>query len=58
MTIGLLFWVLMVFWLIGLFGRMSGASERYPWFGTANDVLAFILFFLLGWAQFGFIIHS
>ncbi len=57
MPIGLLFWVLMVFWLLGLFGR-AWASDRFPWFGTINDVLAFILFFLLGWAQFGFIIHA
>ena len=56
MSIGLLFWVLMVFWLIGLFGRNWGSAP--PWLGTANDVLAFVLFFLLGWAEFGFIIHS
>lgn len=57
MSIGLVFWILMLIW--GLFGGavFSGTiTGDRVWQG--NSLFAFILFFLLGWAQFGFIIHK
>jgi hypothetical protein len=56
MTLGLAFWVLMLIWLcFGLllhFGVVGG-----PYGVTANAVLLFILFGLLGWQVFGPPLH-
>lgn len=58
MTIGMLFWLLMVLWII--FGLYTGRAEfgrgNYTVFG--GNLLLFILLFLLGWATFGFIIKG
>lgn len=53
MTIGLLFWILMLFWLI--FGVLW---RHYPFSQTTfapfgGDLLLFILLLLLGWHVFG-----
>jgi hypothetical protein len=52
MTLGLLFWLLMVIWLIFGFawnwGALPGAYG--PW---GHSLLLFILLLLLGWATFG-----
>jgi hypothetical protein len=51
MSIGILFWVLMVIWLIlGLVPVPEGAGRYWPWGG---NLLLFILLFLLGWKAFG-----
>jgi hypothetical protein len=56
MTIGTIFWVLMLIWLVfGVVSRTSPIMGRYPW---AGDLLIFILLFLLGWHDFGFIVHQ
>lgn len=56
MSIGLLFWVLMVIWIVFWgWGRTAGGSPYWPIY---NGWLLFILLFLLGWHQFGFIIHN
>jgi hypothetical protein len=55
MTIGLLFWVLMVIALV--FGGVtrSGQFAAYQWgFGW----FLWILLFLLGWHAFGFIVKA
>jgi hypothetical protein len=56
MTLGLAFWIIMLIWLVfgllmhfGVFGNYVGA--------TANVVLLFLLFLLLGWATFGPPLH-
>lgn len=58
MSIGLLFWILMVLWIV--FGSVYHSSPAtfgaYGWFG--HGLLLFILLFLLGWHSFGFIIHQ
>lgn len=55
MSIGLLFWILMVIWFaFWLMGRWS----PQPWAPVINDVFLFVLFFLLGWKVFGFVIHA
>lgn len=56
MTLGLIFWILMLIWLVfGLlthFGVVVG-----PYAIGANAVLLFILFLLLGWQVFGPPVH-
>jgi hypothetical protein len=56
MSIGLLFWVLMVLWFVSWLGAVYGPGQ-YPWVHASN-VLFFILLFLLGWHAFGFVIHA
>jgi hypothetical protein len=57
MPIGLIFWVLMLIWLVfGVISRTSPASVAS--FAWGSDLLLFILFFLLGWHEFGFMIHQ
>ena len=52
MTLGLIFWVLMLLWLVfGLAvhsGRLTGVYVDW-----GNTILLFILFLLLGWKVFG-----
>jgi hypothetical protein len=55
MPIGLIFWVIMLLWIISAIGRHYG-GPNYPW-APAYDVIILILFFLLGWHDFGFIVH-
>ncbi len=56
MPIGFLFWLLMILWLIfGVGGQWyEGPYRRQILVG--GGLLIFILFFLLGWATFGFIV--
>jgi hypothetical protein len=56
MSIGLLFWVLMVFWILSWVGTTWGGLAG-PYI-HASTLLFFILLFLLGWHAFGFIIHA
>lgn len=56
MSIGLLFWVLMVMWIVSWVGtRWGGLAGPYLY---ASEFLFFVLLFLLGWHDFGFIIHQ
>jgi hypothetical protein len=57
MGIGLLFWILMLFWLV--FGLYSswGRRRRAASGSLGNSLLLFILLLVLGWAQFGAPIH-
>lgn len=53
MPIGLLFWMLMILWII------SWVSHRWGgWaYGLyASEFFMLVLFFLLGWHNFGFIL--
>jgi len=56
MTIGLIFWILMLLWFVAWIGAVYGPGT-YPW-GHANSVLLFILLFLLGWHAFGFAVRA
>jgi hypothetical protein len=49
MTLGLLFWILMLLWLVGYgyFNRAGGWSVIGP------NILLFILLVCLGWQSFG-----
>lgn len=57
MPIGLIFWIMMLFWLLHLVAWNRGwgsLGENGPF---VNGVFLFILLFLLGWGEFGFAIH-
>lgn len=56
MSIGLLFWVLMILWFLSWMGATWG-PQGYPYVHASN-LLFFILLFLLGWHAFGFVIHA
>jgi asparagine N-glycosylation enzyme membrane subunit Stt3 len=58
LTIGLLFWILMILWFVfGIVVYWPGQPAR-PYAGIGNVVLLFVLFFLLGWAEFGFVVQG
>jgi hypothetical protein len=62
MTRGLIFWVLMLIWFVfGLvinFGGQSTFGGALHVATTANDILLFVLFVLLGWNVFGPPVHG
>lgn len=49
MSIGLVFWIIMLVWL--LFSYVPGLSGGR--FGWAGNLILFVLFLILGWAEFG-----
>lgn len=53
MPLSILFWVLMIIWLV--FGLWSNyvPGQPYPRWAGVGNILLFILFAILGWAQFG-----
>lgn len=53
-SIGFVFWLIMLLWIIlgFVWGRPLAGVERNRYIG--GSVLAFVLFFILGWATFGF----
>jgi hypothetical protein len=53
MTMGLLFWILMLLWL--LFGLWSHWPDYKP---LGNSLLLFVLLLILGWKAFGAPIHG
>lgn len=53
MSIGFIFWLLMILWAV--FGIWRAGGDRYA---IGGNVLLFVLLFLLGWRVFGFIVHG
>jgi len=52
MTLGLIFWIIMLLWLVFGFAVYSGkVVANYALWG--NTFLLFVLFALLGWKVFG-----
>jgi hypothetical protein len=53
MSIGLVFWILMLLWAV--FGLWSNrpALAGGDWYPLGGNVLLFILLLLLGWHDFG-----
>lgn len=52
MTVGFVFWLIMLLWLIlGVVGALRAAPVN-GW-STGSDLLLFILFCLVGWKLFG-----
>ena len=53
MTIGLVFWILMLLWLVfGLWQNWPGVAAG-QWHPLGGSLLLFILLLLLGWHAFG-----
>lgn len=53
MSIGLVFWIIMIVWAV--FGFVI---NRPAWPALGGSLLEFVLFLLLGWAAFGAPIHG
>jgi hypothetical protein len=53
MTMGLLFWILMLFWLI--FGTWWNWPNHYA---VGGNVMLFVVLVLLGWHVFGAPVHG
>lgn len=52
-TIGLLFWILMILWIIfGVWTYWPAPGAGWRPFG--GNFLLWVLLFLLGWSEFGF----
>ncbi len=58
MSIGMIFWLLMILWLLfGLYwNRGDVATGNFGVLG--GNLLLFVLLFLLGWKCFGFIVQG
>ena len=56
MTLGLAFWILMMIWLV--FGLVSHFYTVGPYGTVVSTLLLFVLFMLLGWAEFGAPLHK
>lgn len=54
MSIGLLFWVIMIIGFI--FGLYTNRTAPVPW--VSNSLVLWILLALLGWAVFGAAVHK
>jgi hypothetical protein len=56
-TIGFIFWLLMLLWLVfGLVGVYRPSTDGRLWY--AHGLFLFALFFLLGWKVFGWPIQG
>lgn len=53
MPLSILFWVLMIVWLIFGFYSEYVPGQPYPIVRGGRHLIIFILFGILGWAQFG-----
>lgn len=61
MTLGFLFWLLMILWvLFGVYWKWpaSGTNDARSFGPVGGTVLLFVLLFLLGWKTFGFIVSG
>jgi len=58
MTLGFVFWLLMILWLLfGLYwNRNDIRGGNYGILG--GNLMLFVLLFLLGWKTFGFVIQG
>ena len=53
MSLGLLFWILMLLWLVGYGYGTFRAATPTPWPIIGPNILLFILLICLGWKVFG-----
>lgn len=54
MPIGMVFWMLMILWFVFWGWTNWGGGTAFGW---APNILLFVLLFLLGWHDFGFVVH-
>jgi len=52
MTLGLLFWILMLFWALG-YGYGTFRTPNLAWPVIIPNILLFVLLLILGWQSFG-----
>jgi hypothetical protein len=55
MSIGLVFWVLMILWLLAIIGSRLGWDPRV---GYISDFVLWFIIALLGWNDFGAMLHG
>jgi len=55
MSIGFIFWLLMIIWAV--FGFPGAPWSSNPWGPRVGWGLTFVLLFLLGWHDFGFVVR-
>lgn len=53
MSMGLIFWILMLLWLVFGFWSNWGGIQSGQWQPIGGNLMLFILLLLLGWAAFG-----
>lgn len=54
MSIGFIFWLLMLLWLVfGIWSFRGAPANPALWPYAGGSVLIFVLLFLLGWKTFG-----
>lgn len=58
MTLGLIFWIIMLLWFLGALYWNWPGNPQGPYWQTGNTLLLFILFLLLGWKVFGAPVHG
>lgn len=51
MTLGLLFWILMLLWIVGYGYGVTRSPLNWPIIGP--NILLFVLLLILGWQSFG-----
>ncbi len=57
MSIGLAFWIVFLICIVFGFWRNRTTIQGGDWGPFGGDFIVMVLIFLLGWGQFGFIIH-
>jgi hypothetical protein len=59
MTIGFVFWLLMILWLIfGLYWNWPAERDSRAFAPVGGNLMLFVLLFLIGWKMFGFPIQG
>lgn len=53
MSMGLIFWIIMLLWLIFAIAWNWNVPAVAPYGPLGNSILLFVLFLLLGWSVFG-----
>jgi hypothetical protein len=57
MPIGILFWAIFIIWIVYSIGWWNWGGA-WAWGGPGFAALVMVLLFLLGWAEFGFILQG
>lgn len=58
MSIGLIFWIIMLLWALFALAWHNGWGSVGNWGPFGNSFLLFVLFLLVGWRIFGAPIHG
>lgn len=53
MSLGLIFWIIMLLWLVFALAWQNGWAGPAPWAPHVNSLMLFLLFLMLGWHAFG-----